>query len=917
MTLRRILVVDDDEGLNTLIQRALQKAGFETKGALTGAEAIEIISADPGMVMLLDQQLPDMEGLQLIRSLADKGQKINFVAMTGFGNEKTAVEYMKLGARDYLVKNLELTDTLPQVFRRMFRELETETRLLKAEDALRKSEENYRQLVQNANSLIIRLDSAGRITFANDYAQEFFGDSQPEILELHLLEALIPATGSTGWGLGGYVKRLVQTPERFMTHENEYIRPSGDKVWMAWTNRPIVDDSGEYRGALCIGNDITRLKLAEEAIITNASNLNTIFNSTPNILILVDSNVKVERINQVGAKFAGNDSEYVIGRLAGEVLHCLNSYENQGCGLNPECSECPVRTKVDSTFETKQAYHEEEGRMSFVLNGHETEIDLLISTNLLKIGDAEKVLVSLTDITERKNLERSLHESQDRFRAVIEHINAAIFVIQDDRYVFANQAAARLIGVEPEDVLGKRVSDFIASDDLQRIRFRHKRRLSGEAVNDIIDHELVTVDGKAKWVQTTGALINWMGKPANLAFGIDITEQRNTEMEKRQLESKLWQAQRMESLGTLAGGIAHDFNNILTAIQGYSELVLQDAGAGTVNDDDIKEILKACDRAKDLITQILTFSRKIEPKFKPVDLNRVVEQTEKMLERMIPKMIKIEHELSPGLWRSMADLSQLTQVIMNLGTNAKDAMPDGGTLRITTRNVVLDDEFCRKNAGSRPGEYVLLAVRDTGHGMDSQTMEHIFDPFYTQKEVGKGTGLGLATVFGIIKKHNGYITCHSQPGQGATFRIYLPAKTVADAAGGRAKAAVPELRGGNETILLVDDEQPIRELGRITLGRMGYKVLPASSGEKALEVYQDNRRDIALVILDINMPGMGGYKCLQKLREIDPEVKVVIASGYSQRLQSEEERMQDTDGFVAKPFAMSELLAVIREVLGE
>ncbi len=383
------------------------------------------------------------------------------------------------------------------------------------------------------------------------------------------------------------------------------------------------------------------------------------------------------------------------------------------------------------------------------------------------------------------------------------------------------------------------------------------------------------------------------------------------------VEAQLHQAQKMESLGTLAGGIAHDFNNILSTIIGYSELAIEDAAAGKTNHQktQLAEILNAGERAKDLVTQILTFSRKMEPELKPINLNQVIRETSKMLERTFPKMISIEQNLLPDLWMVKANIGNIAQILMNLFTNALDAMPDGGRLVIETDNVTLDPEYTRPFAEMVPGKYVQLTVSDTGWGMDTQTMDQIFDPFFTSKEVGKGTGLGLSTVYGIVKSHGGHIICRSKQGQGSSFIIFLPVITSGIFPEKTEETDTDDFRGMEETILLVDDEAPIRHLGNKVLTRGGYRVVLADCGENALSIYREQGDEIDLVILDISMPGMGGHKCLKELLLLNPEIKILISSGYSLSGHLNDSLDNGAAGFMPKPFGSMDMLKKVREVL--
>jgi len=394
-----------------------------------------------------------------------------------------------------------------------------------------------------------------------------------------------------------------------------------------------------------------------------------------------------------------------------------------------------------------------------------------------------------------------------------------------------------------------------------------------------------------------------------------VNEQLLIEIEERkQLEAQILHAQKMDAVGTLAGGIAHDFNNILQSVSGYTEILLMEKERSDPDYAKIKIIERSVKRAGNLVKQLLTFSRRVESKLRPVDLNQEVMQIYELLKRTIPKMVRIECHLSEDLNIINADPIQLEQVMMNLGLNAKDVMADGGRLIFETENITLDEQYCRMHPGAGPGDDVLLSVSDTGHGMDKEIVDHIFEPFYTTKETGMGTGLGLAMVYGIVKSHGGYIMCYSEPDQGTTFKIYFPViKGESIEQGAERKEG--KICGGNETVLLVDDEEHIREVGKNILEQFGYTTIMAESGEKAIEIFEREREHIDLVILDVSMPGMGGHKCLNQLLKIDPKLKIVISSGYSASGKVRKTIESGAAGFIGKPYRLTDMLKKVREVL--
>ncbi len=401
---------------------------------------------------------------------------------------------------------------------------------------------------------------------------------------------------------------------------------------------------------------------------------------------------------------------------------------------------------------------------------------------------------------------------------------------------------------------------------------------------------------------------------ANEELQREIRERKQAEEQKKKLETQLLHAQKMEAIGTLAGGIAHDFNNLLQAISGYTQLLLMKKDASDPDFNKLEVIHNSTLRASELTKQLLIFSRKMESKLKPLDLNNEVMQVCKILQRTIPRMITIDLKLSDNLKVINADSAQLEQVLMNLGVNARDAMAEGGTLTFQTENVFLDRGYATSMLGATPGEYILLTVVDTGHGMDKETLLHIFEPFYTTKEAGKGTGLGLAIVYGIIQNHGGYIQVDSRPGGGTTFRIYFPALKGDAMAKSEAKVQ-KEAPRGKERVLLVDEESAVLDIGQDLLRQHGYETLLANGGEKAIEIYGKEKDRIDLVILDLIMPGMGGQKSFQELVKINPKVKVIISTGASSEEQVREAFKPYTVGFVSKPYQLSDMLAKVREVL--
>ena len=515
-------------------------------------------------------------------------------------------------------------------------------------------------------------------------------------------------------------------------------------------------------------------------------------------------------------------------------------------------------------------------------------------------------------------LERQRRELYVKEHAINTSINGVMLTDLKGRISYVNSAFLTMWGYsQPGEVIGKAGQDFWDSPELdqaidlfQELDSDGRQGWRGEYTARRPDDTCFDVEVSVSLIRDD------QGQPVGLMISfIDITDRKLAEGELRRLEEHLFQSQKIEAIGTLASGIAHDFNNILQAISGFIQLVLNKGHIDLASQAYLNEVDFAVERASDLVHRLLTFSRKVQPALRPVELNAEVVRTVKMLERTIPKMISIEMRLAGDLTMVNGDANQLEQVLMNLGANARDAMPYGGRLVIETRNVVLDEAFCKSHPETEPGHYALVRVMDTGQGMEPDTMAHIFEPFFTTKGVGEGTGLGLSTVYGIVKNHGGHIICYSQLEQGTNFDLYFPASKTKTTASSQVRAPVEEVRGGSETIMVVDDEKTILEIAEDILQEYGYRTMTAESGEMLLDIYRHKGQDIDLVVLDLGMPGRGGLSCLKELLAMDRTARVIIASGYSADGQVRECLERGAVGFIPKPYRLMDMLRKVREVL--
>ena len=519
------------------------------------------------------------------------------------------------------------------------------------------------------------------------------------------------------------------------------------------------------------------------------------------------------------------------------------------------------------------------------------------------------------DITELKRAERGLREAEARYRDLFENANDMIYTHDLAGIVTsANKKAEQMVGYGADELVGMNVAQLVALEGEEIVGQHLMDRLSGLTQSATYEAELIAKDGGRVPVEVSSRLMYEKGKPVGIqAIARDISERRQAEEEHLRLEEQLLQAQKMESVGRLAGGVAHDFNNLLTAIIGYSQLLLERLDATSSMRQEVEQILKAGRRAAALTEQLLTFSRRQRLEPKRINLNDTIADLMKMLRRLIGADVEVVVHIDASLPSVLADPVHVEQVLMNLAVNARDAMPRGGRLVIQTQGLDLDEEYCHAHSWARPGRFAEIRVTDRGVGMDPETLQHIFEPFYTTKDLGKGTGLGLAVVYGIIQQHGGLIHVSSVPGEGSSFRILFPACD--GAAEQLVERAEPPLRGGTETILIAEDEEPLRTLAAQLLSELGYTVLIASDGEEALKIYKDPGVQIDLMLLDIVMPRMSGRQVYEAIRKLGSNTPTIFISGYA----PEGTRVSFGDELgaplIQKPYSIGDLGRKVREAL--
>jgi|GEM_PF-2224370 PAS domain S-box-containing protein len=534
---------------------------------------------------------------------------------------------------------------------------------------------------------------------------------------------------------------------------------------------------------------------------------------------------------------------------------------------------------------------------------------LIVGTLSLALLGGMAVVVR-SDFRKKQELEREIadrQQAEEAFSSLVSHAPMGIFIIQDDTYIMINPGFEAITGYRQEELVGQNSKCLVPLGYKEMMGEEAVKRLKGRTSTPF-EFQFITKSGETRWGIETVAPTQFGGKRAILGYFMDITE-------RKQLEIQFLQAQKMEAVGRLAGGVAHDFNNILGVIMGYAETIMEMCLG---KDDPIYSkaewIEKSAHKAAALISQLLAFSRKQILKPHVLNLNAVVTNFEKMLRRLIGEDIDLVKFIDQELGLVKADSGQIEQIIMNLAVNARDAMPNGGKLTIETANVYLDQDYAQGHEGVTPGPHVMLAVSDNGTGMDAETLSHIFEPFFTTKGIGKGTGLGLATVYGIVKQSGGHIWVYSEPGQGTTFKVYLPRVEEA-VEKPKTKEVASTFLEGNETILVVEDDAGLRELISTVLCKHGFKVLEAAHGGEALLLCEKKKAPIHLMLTDIVMPQISGSTLSEHLRPIHPEMKVLYMSGYTENAIVHHGVIDTEVNFIPKPFRMLDLVRKIREVL--
>lgn len=678
--------------------------------------------------------------------------------------------------------------------------------------------------------------------------------------------------------------------------EDPFPRADGTTEWLQWEARPWHKAGGEVGGLIFFTQVITERKRAEAELAYERDLLRSLLDHSPDLIYFKDAQSRLIKCSQAAMKnYGAQDMAEVIGRTDFDFFtkeHAQAAFDDEQEIIR---TGQPVIGKVEK--ETR-------------FDG----LEVWVSTTKMPLRDRDGQIVGTLgisrDITESRRAENLVRQSEERYRSLIDNARDAIFTIAPDgTFTSLNPAVEAIAKISRADWLGKSFAPMVHPDDLPRALEMFARVLKGEPVPV---HELRGHPGlprPALMEMTLSAQKDEHGKIIGvLGVGRDITK-------RKRLEAQLFQSQKMETVGKLAGGIAHEFNSIMTAIIGQSEFLAADLPPGNPLRHNATEIRKAADRAASLTRQLLAYGRKQLLRPEILDLNAVLSGMENVLHHLVGRNVDVRLVLSAGLPPVPADAGQIEQVIVNVVMNAVDAMPNGGKLTLETAPATLDAEYVSRFPELKAGDYVLLAISDTGTGMSDEVKARVFEPFFSTKDVGKGTGLGLATCYGILKQSGGHITVYSEPGRGSTFKIYLPQARITP----RAPAPHPASAGmprGIETILLVEDDAALREMAAMLLGRLGYHVLTAVNGLEALKLTQQpGNGHIDLLFTDVVMPHMSGKELANRIRSLFPQTKILFTSAYTEGAIVHQGALDPGVAMLQKPFTPAALATKVREIL--
>ena len=880
----RILYIDDYELDRELVKDALEKehGGFDLTEAANKKEFEALLKTRTFDVILSDFNIAGFEGLQVLEIVQAYDPRIPVIIVTGTGSEEIAVMALKQGASDYVIKRPKHIRRLPQT---IFAAIEKQTlrdQREKAEHAQRESEKKYRAFYDNTPLPYQSLDEDGCLLDVNPAWLHTLGYERENVIGKRFGEFLHP-----DWK-PHFEKNFPKFKECGHVHGIQFKihHKVGHYLNISFEGCVGYRPDGKFKETYCVFHDITEKEQAEMALRESEQRFKKLSNLTFEGILLHHKGVTVD-INDSLMEMVGYTREELIGKNL--IAMCA-----------PREYQETIREHI--VKERAKPYEIKIKKKDGTLFPAEIESR--------DIKDGNLRVTAMRDITARKRAEDALRASEARYRSMTEAMTDPAYICSHDfRIEYMNSAMIEKIGC---DCTGEICHKAFYDKDEQCSWCVFDQVLQGKNKT----YERYDSETDRYYFINCSPVARSNAPVSKLSIFRNISEIKRLEKERIATEIKFQQAQKMESVGRLAGGVAHDYNNALSVIIGFTEMAIGDVDPNGPLRDDLGEVLKAANRATDITRQLLAFARKQTIAPKVLDLNEDVEGMLKMLRRLIGEHIDFVWLPGTNLWPVKMDPSQIDQILANLCVNARDAIEDVGKITIETGTVVFDTAYCADHIGFVPGEFVELDVSDNGCGMDKETLDKIFEPFFTTKDVDKGTGLGLATVYGIVKQNNGFTNVYSEPGKGTTIRIYLPrheGKT--DEWQVEITAEIPQ--GQGETILLVEDDLPILKLAQKILDGLGYTVVIANRPGKAVGLAEEHTGKIHLLVTDVIMPELNGRDLSERLKSLYPGLKCLFMSGYTADAIAEHGVLEEGINFIQKPFSKNDLARIVRKALDE
>ena len=889
----KVFVVEDDRRTAEFIKSVLGQQHYAVTLASSDEDIIALIQRDLEIALvLLDVIQPGLKGLDLLEQLKRdvNGAEIPVIVLDASNKlDHKALAFAK-GAADFIIKPFAENELLTRVGTQL---------------KLKQAATDFKQHQVQQGAI---LDSLKAVTWStlphnftlndlNGAVQKIFGRSKEEFLKAPDLWFSIthPDDQDKARSLPDMILRKGNH-----AHERRIIRSEDGHIrWVLDRGKAIYGDDDQIIRIDGLTTDITEEKLAEQTLWNTAARFKALVENSTDVVLILDEEGLFRYSSPTTRKILDYVSEQIVGRNIFDFIH-EDDISKVMAGYQMALQE-PGLSLPEIEFRLRH-------------NNGEWRTVAATITNLLESSTISGVLVNCHDITERTQANEALRKSEEHFRLIFELAPTGMGITTvEGRLLKLNQSYCDTLGYSSDELLGRNLAEITHPDDIM---------VEQVFIQQVLHSEIPYYQVEKRYIHKNGQTINVIlqatlmrdddNQPLHFIVQIiDITEHRK-------LEEQYRQSQKMEAIGQLAGGMAHDFNNLLTVITGYTQFLQfrysDDEKLGT----DLDEIQQASERASRLTRQLLAFSRRQMLKPEILDLNEIVVNIDKMLRRLIGENIEFQTMLAVDLNHANVDPGQIELVIVNLIVNARDAMPRGGQLSIKTANVFLNGDDLTSHSEIEAGHYVMLAVRDTGEGMDKETLMHIFEPFFTTKGVDKGTGLGLATVYGIIRQSKGHIVVESEPGQGTTFKMYFKAyfsQNNEDKLSNASDELSKNFSSGNETILLVEDESIVRKMIQNILNESGYTILEASNGEEAVQIVERQAASINMLITDLVMPKMSGRELGLYVEEKYPAMKILYISGYADNSLINPESLTLGNSFLQKPFSPLALTKKVREML--